>query len=103
MLSKFPATAQIAAFLCSQEVSPPFGSPTGSTRRDERGSVPKNSFQSQTRLNASNRAGLLAKYAAGVTNQVLADRFGIHRTTIWEATTAPGIEKDNAETRCISR
>lgn len=57
----------------------------------------KNSVQSQTRLNASNRAELLVGYAAGVPVRELAARFGIHRATIWEAATAAGIERGKTE------
>ena len=73
------------------------GRPTASARPDERGPVRRNSVQSQTRLNASNRAELLAGYAAGVPVRELASRFGIHRATIWEAATAAGIEREKAE------
>lgn len=75
----------------------PAGRPTVSARPDERGPVRKNSVQSQTRLNASNRAELLAGYAAGVPVRELAARFGIHRATIWEAATAAGVVRGKAE------
>ena len=75
----------------------PSGRPIASARPDERGPVRRNSVQSQTRLNASNRAELLAGYAAGVPVRELAARFGIHRATIWEAATAAGIERGKAD------
>ncbi|WP_431877983.1 helix-turn-helix domain-containing protein [Amycolatopsis sacchari] len=40
------------------------------------------SRQPQTRLNASNRAALLAAYADGAPVTELASRFGVHRGTI---------------------
>lgn len=51
---------------------------------DERGPVTENSTQSQTRLNASTRAELLDGYASGVPVRVLAERFGVHRSTVRE-------------------
>ena len=53
-------------------------------RADARGPVVEKSRQSQTRLNASNRAALLDSYAAEVPVQELADRFGVHRSTVSE-------------------
>ncbi|MGC4152315.1 MAG: helix-turn-helix domain-containing protein [Propionicimonas sp.] len=49
------------------------------------------SRQSQTRLNASNRAALLDSYAAGVPVRELADRFGVHRATVSELVRRAGI------------
>lgn len=40
------------------------------------------SRQSQTRLNASNRAALLDSYAEGEPVRVLAARYGVHRATV---------------------
>ena len=57
----------------------------------------KNSVKSQTRLNASNRAELLAEYAAGMPVRELAARFGVHRSTVWEAAAATGIERGKTE------
>ncbi len=51
-------------------------------RADVRGPVVGKPRQTQTRLNASNRAALLAAYARGEPVQALADRFGIHRGTV---------------------
>lgn len=49
---------------------------------DQRGPVRKNSAQTQTRLSASNRNELVREYAAGVPVTELADRFGVHRSTV---------------------
>lgn len=49
------------------------------------------SRQSQTRLNASNRAELLDSYDAGVPVQELADRFGVHRATVSELVRRAGL------------
>lgn len=48
---------------------------------DTRGRVVENSRQSQTRLNASNRAALLDSYAAELSVQEPTDRFGVYRST----------------------
>lgn len=60
-------------------------------RVDQRGPVVGESRQSQTRLNASNRASLLDSYAAGVPVQELADRFGVHRSTVSELVRRAGV------------
>lgn len=52
----------------------------------------KNSVQSQTRLSASNRAELLAGYVAGSPVRELADRFGVHRATVWEIARSAGVD-----------
>lgn len=57
----------------------------GARITDERGPVRENARQSQIRLSVSNRAELLAAYAAGVPVQELAARFGVHQGTVWEA------------------
>lgn len=51
---------------------------------DQRGPVCENSSQSQTRLSASSRAGLIADYVEGVPVHELAARFNIHRGTVRE-------------------
>lgn len=63
----------------------------GTERVDQRGPVVGESRQSQTRLNASNRAALLDSYAAGVPVQELADRFGVHRSTVSELVRRAGV------------
>lgn len=60
---------------------------------DERGPVAEDSEQSQTRLNASNRAALVAAYAEGAPVKVLAKRFGVHRTTVMEIARRAGIDR----------
>lgn len=42
-------------------------------------------------MNASNRASLLDSYAAGVPVQELADRFGVHRSTVSELVRRAGV------------
>jgi DNA-directed RNA polymerase specialized sigma24 family protein len=59
---------------------------------DQRGPVARNSLQSQTRLTTSNRAELLAGYAAGVPVRELATRFGVHRATVSELVRRAGLE-----------
>lgn len=59
---------------------------------DERGPVAEDSEQSQTRLNASNRAERLEGYQAGVAVKELAQRFGVHRSTVREMAARAGIE-----------
>ncbi|MGO1920317.1 MAG: helix-turn-helix domain-containing protein [Microbacterium sp.] len=58
---------------------------------DVRGPVRENARQAQTRLSASNRAELLAGYTAGVSVRELADRFGVHRGTVWEMARRAGL------------
>lgn len=66
--------------------------PDDATRVDQRGPVTKNSVQTQTRLSASNRAEVLAGYVAGVPVRVLADRFGVHRATVWKIARSAGLD-----------
>ena len=61
-------------------------------RIDQRGPVTGNSVQSQTRLSASNRAEVLAGYVSGVPVRELADRFGIHRATVWAIARSAGVD-----------
>lgn len=56
-----------------------------------RGPVVGKSCQSQTRLNASNRAALLAAYAEGAPVRDLAARFGVHRATINDMVRRAGV------------
>lgn len=63
---------------------------------DERGPVTENSEQSQTRLNASNRVELLDGYASGVPVKELAQRFGVHRSTVREMAARAGMEPRRA-------
>lgn len=60
-------------------------------RVDQRGPVVEKSRQPQTRLNASNRAALLAAYAEGVPLKGLTSRFGVHRGTINELVRRAGL------------
>lgn len=65
------------------KASKPRGARRQTTQRaDVRGPVVGKSRQTQTRLNASNRAALLAAYSQGEPVQALADRFGVHRGTV---------------------
>lgn len=64
-------------------------------RADARGPVVEKSRQSQTRLNASNRAALLDSYVAEVPVQELADRFGVHRSTVSELVRRAGVPTRN--------
>lgn len=59
---------------------------------DERGPVREKSRQSQTRLSASIRAEVLEGYAAGTPVQVLARRFGVHRSTVREIARRAGVQ-----------
>ncbi|WP_101556553.1 helix-turn-helix domain-containing protein [Brevibacterium aurantiacum] len=43
-------------------------------------------------MNASNRAEVLAGYVAGVPVRELANRFGIHRATVWEIARSAGVD-----------
>ncbi|MCT2977629.1 helix-turn-helix domain-containing protein [Propionibacterium freudenreichii] len=43
-------------------------------------------------MNASNRAELLAGYAAGVPVRELATQFKVHRSTVWELARQAGLE-----------
>lgn len=64
---------------------------------DVRGPVRENSRQAQTRLNASNRAELLAGYATGVPVRELATRFGVHRATVREVARQAGVDARRPE------
>lgn len=64
---------------------------------DQRGPVRENSRQSQTRLSVSNRAELLAGYAAGVPVRELATRFNVHRGTVREIARQAGLEARQPE------
>lgn len=50
-------------------------------------------------MSVSNRAELLAAYAAGVPVQELAARFGVHQGTVWEAARRTKLE---ARTQALS-
>ena len=63
----------------------------GTPIADQRGPVRENSRQSQTRLSVSNRAELLAGYAAGVPVRELATRFKVHRGTVREIARQAGM------------
>jgi hypothetical protein len=58
---------------------------------DSRGPARENSRQSQTRLSASNRAELVAAYASGAPVNELVARFGVHRSTVWQAAFRAGL------------
>lgn len=74
------------------KASRPRGAGRPATQRgDARGTVVEKSRQSQTRLNASNRAALLDSYAAEVPVHELADRFGVHRSTVSELVRRAGV------------
>ena len=63
----------------------------GTRITDQRGPVRENSRQSQTRLSVSNRAELLAAYAAGAPVRELATRFQVHRGTVREIARQAGL------------
>lgn len=63
----------------------------GARTTDQRGPVRENSCQSQTRLSISNRAELLAAYAAGAPVWELATRFKVHRGTVREIARQAGL------------
>ncbi len=65
--------------------------PQPTRRADVRGPVVEKSRQSQTRLNASNRAALLDSYAEGVPVRELAATFGVHRGTVSELVRRAGV------------
>lgn len=58
---------------------------------DQRGLVRENSRQSQTRLNPSNQAGLIAAYADGLPVRQLVTRFKVHRGTVSEIARRAGL------------
>lgn len=59
---------------------------------DGRGPVREKSRQSQTRLSASIRAEVLEGYIAGTPVRVLAQRFGVHRSTVREIARRAGVQ-----------
>ncbi|WP_420795327.1 helix-turn-helix domain-containing protein [Dietzia alimentaria] len=63
----------------------------GARPADSGGPVVENSRQSQTRLNASDRAELVAAYASGAPVSDLAARFRIHRSTVWQLAVQSGL------------
>lgn len=64
----------------------------GSRITDQRGPVREDSPKPQTRLSASNRAELLARYAAGVPVRELATQFGVHRGSVRAIAQRAGLE-----------
>jgi transposase-like protein len=59
--------------------------------------VTENHVQTQTRLDASNRAEVLAEYVAGASVRELADRFGIHRATMSDIARLTGVKVRHPE------
>ena len=87
-----PRTPRRSLISSVHKASRPRGAGRPATQRaDARGPVVKKSRQSQTRLNASNRAALLDSYIAEVPVQELADRFGVHRSTVSELARRAGV------------
>lgn len=62
---------------------------------DARGPVTSKSPVVQTRLNAQSRAELLDSYAAGVPVRELAERFRVHRGTVWALACRAGLAPRN--------
>ena len=60
----------------------PTARPGQPSRRDQRGPVTTKALKSQTRLNYPQRQKLLDAYASGMPVKQIAERFGIHRTTV---------------------
>ena len=66
-----------------------------SHRSDQRGPVASNGLKSQTRLSYPNRQKLLDAYVSGMPVKQIAERFGVHRTTITQIAASAGVAMRN--------
>ena len=66
-----------------------------SQRSDQRGPLASNGLKSQTRLSYPNRQKLLDAYASGMPVKQIAERFGVHRTTITQIAASAGVTMRN--------
>ena len=66
-----------------------------SQRSDHRGPLASNGLKSQTSLSYPNRQKLLDAYASGMPVKQIAERFGVHRTTITQIAASAGVTMRN--------
>ena len=64
-------------------------------RRDQRGPVATQALKSQTRLSYPQRQKLLDACASGMPVKQIAERFGVHRTTITRIASRSGVTMRN--------
>lgn len=65
------------------------------SRRDQRGPVATKALKSQTRLSYPNRQKLIDAYVSGMPVKQIAERFGVHRTTITRIVSSSGTTMRN--------
>ena len=75
-----------------RETHSPTAQPERLSRRDQRGPVSTQALKSQTRLSYPQRQKLIDAYASGVPVKQIAERFGVHRTTITQIATNAGVK-----------
>ena len=69
--------------------------PERPSRRDQRGPVATQALKSQTRLSYPQRQKLLDACASGMPVKQIAERFGVHRTTITQIAASAGVTMRN--------
>ena len=62
------------------------------SRRDQRGPVATQALKSQTRLSYPQCQKLIDAYVSGMPVKQIAERFGVHRTTITKIVTGAGVK-----------
>lgn len=70
----------------------PTARPEQPSRRDQRGPIATQALKSQTRLSYPQRQKLIDAYASGMPVKQIAERFGVHRTTITKIVTSAGVK-----------
>ena len=70
----------------------PTARPERPTRRDQRGPAATKALKSQTRLSCPQRQKPIDAYVSGMPVRQIAERFGVHRTTITQLATKAGVK-----------